>query len=231
MAHRSTPREAHRDDRIDMGIEEVRTILFKIWPYLLVGIGLGAVIHGWVPEQWIADHATSGLWGVIVAVGLGVPLYSNAAGILPLVETLHDKGLPMGTVLAFMMSVVALSMPEMVLLRRVLKKPLIVTYVAVVATGILVIGYLFNLVLLKGRIMDIKILGTGCAKCQKLEQLTREAVASLGLDATIAKVTDPGEIASWGVMTTPALVVDDRVVASGRVPSEADLTALLAETS
>ena len=78
--------------------------------------------------------------------------------------------------------------------------------------------------------MDIKILGTGCAKCQKLEQITREAVASLGLDATIDKVTDPGEIASWGVMTTPALVVDDRVVAAGRVPSEADLTALLAGT-
>ena len=78
--------------------------------------------------------------------------------------------------------------------------------------------------------MDIKILGTGCAKCQKLEQITRDAVASLGLDATIDKVTDPGEIASWGVMTTPALVVDDRVVAAGRVPSEADLTALLAGT-
>ncbi len=75
--------------------------------------------------------------------------------------------------------------------------------------------------------MDIKILGTGCAKCQKLEHLTRETVASLGLDATIDKVTDPGEIASWGVMTTPALVVDDRVVAAGRVPSEADLTAML----
>ncbi len=135
------------DDRIDMGVEEVRTILHKIWPYLLVGIGLGAAIHGWVPEAWIADHASSGFWGVIAAVGLGVPLYSNAAGILPLIETLHDKGLPMGTVLAFMMSVVALSMPEMVLLRRVLKKPLIATYVAVVASGILVIGYLFNLVL------------------------------------------------------------------------------------
>lgn len=79
--------------------------------------------------------------------------------------------------------------------------------------------------------MDIKILGTGCAKCQKLEQITRDAVASLGLDATIDKVTDPGEIASWGVMTTPALVVDDRVVAAGRVPSEADLTALLAGTT
>ncbi len=79
--------------------------------------------------------------------------------------------------------------------------------------------------------MDIKILGTGCAKCQKLEQLTRGAVDSLGLDATIDKVTDPGEIAAWGVMSTPALVVDDRVVAVGRVPSEADLTALLAGTT
>ncbi len=134
------------DDRIAMGREEVGTILRKIWPYLLVGIALGAAIHGWVPEQWIADNASSGLWGVVVAVGLGVPLYSNAAGVLPLVETLHDKGLPMGTVLAFMMSVIALSMPEMILLRRVLKKPLIATYVAVVTNGILAIGYLFNLV-------------------------------------------------------------------------------------
>ena len=78
--------------------------------------------------------------------------------------------------------------------------------------------------------MDIKILGTGCAKCQKLEQLTREVVAALALDATIDKVTDPGEIAAWGVMATPALVLDDRVVAAGRVPSAADLTALLAAT-
>ena len=134
------------DDRIAMGREEVGSILRKIWPYLLVGIALGAVIHGWVPEAWIADHASSGLWGVVVAVGLGVPLYSNAAGVLPLVETLHDKGLPMGTVLAFMMSVVALSMPEMILLRRVLKPQLIATYVAVVVVGILATGYLFNLV-------------------------------------------------------------------------------------
>lgn len=134
------------DDRIAMGREEVGTILRKIWPYLLVGIALGAAIHGWVPEQWIADHASSGLWGVLVAVGLGVPLYSNAAGVLPLVETLHDKGLPMGTVLAFMMSVVALSMPEMILLRRVLKKQLIATYVAVVTIGILVTGYIFNVI-------------------------------------------------------------------------------------
>ena len=135
------------DDRFAMGREEVGVILRKIWPYLVIGIALGAAIHGWVPEQWIVDHASSGLWGVVVAVGLGIPLYSNAAGVLPLVEILHDKGLPMGTVLAFMMSVVALSMPEMILLRRVLKRPLIATYVGVVGTGILAIGYLFNLVL------------------------------------------------------------------------------------
>ena len=134
------------DDRLAMGREEVVSILRKIWPYLLVGIGLGAVMHGWLPADWFAAHAT-GWWGVPLAVLIGVPLYSNAAGVLPLVEVLHDKGLPMGTVLAFMMSVVALSMPEMILLRRVLKPKLIATYFAVVAASILVIGVVFNLVL------------------------------------------------------------------------------------
>ena len=94
------------DDRLLMAREEVVSILRKIWPYLLVGIGLGAAIHGWLPADWFAAHAT-GWWGVPLAVVIGVPLYSNAAGVLPLVEALHDKGLPMGTVLAFMMSVVA----------------------------------------------------------------------------------------------------------------------------
>jgi uncharacterized protein len=134
------------DDRIQMGREEVITIVRKIWPYLLVGIGLGAVIHGWMPADWFATHANGPL-GVPIAVGIGVPLYSNAAGVAPLVEALHDKGLPMGTVLAFMMSVVALSLPEMILLRRVLKPRLIGTYVAVVATSIVAIGYLFNVIL------------------------------------------------------------------------------------
>ena len=98
------------DQRIQMGIEEVATILRKIWPYLLVGIGLGAVIHGWAPEDFFTTYAGPGnAFGVLVAVAIGVPLYSNAAGILPLVEALYDKGLPMGTLLAFMMAVVALS--------------------------------------------------------------------------------------------------------------------------
>jgi uncharacterized membrane protein YraQ (UPF0718 family) len=134
------------DDRLQMGREEVVSILRKVWPYLLVGIGVGAAIHGWAPEAWFAEHAAGPL-GVPIAVGLGVPLYSNAAGVMPLVEVLYDKGIPMGTLLAFMMSVVALSLPEMILLRRVLKPKLIATYVGVVATGILTTGLLFNLVL------------------------------------------------------------------------------------
>ncbi|HEX7535699.1 MAG TPA: permease [Dermatophilaceae bacterium] len=136
------------DDRIQMGIEEVGVILRKIWPYLLVGIALGAAIHGWAPEDFFTRYAGSGNpFAVLIAVLIGIPLYSNAAGILPLVQALHDKGLPMGTLLAFMMAVVALSLPELILLRRVLKPPLILTFVAVTGAGIVAVGYLFNAVL------------------------------------------------------------------------------------
>jgi len=136
------------DDRIQMGVEEVGSILRKIWPYLLVGIGLGAAIHGWAPEDFFTKYAgASNPFAVLIAVVIGIPLYSNAAGILPLVEALHDKGLPMGTLLAFMMAVVALSLPELILLRRVLKPKLIATFVAVTGTGIVAVGYLFNALL------------------------------------------------------------------------------------
>lgn len=135
------------DDRIQMGVEEVVSILRRIWPYLLVGIGLGAVIHGWAPEDLFARYAgPDNPFGVLVAVLIGIPLYSNAAGVLPLVEALHDKGLPMGTLLAFMMAVVALSLPELILLRRVLKPPLLAAFVAVTGVGIIAVGYLFNAV-------------------------------------------------------------------------------------
>lgn len=134
--------------RVQLGIEEVAAILRRIWPYLLVGIGLGAIIHGWVPTEFFTTYANSNNpLGVVVAVLLGVPLYSNAAGVMPLVEVLYAKGLAMGTVLAFMMSVVALSLPEMILLRRVLKPQLLVTFAAVIATGIITVGYLFNFIL------------------------------------------------------------------------------------
>ena len=112
--------------RVRIGLQEVREILGKVWPYLLVGVALGGIIHGWVPSDFFAAHAgADNPFGVLVAVVLGVPLYSNAAGALPLVEALADKGVPMGTLLAFMMSVVALSLPEMILLKRVLRVPLL----------------------------------------------------------------------------------------------------------
>ena len=134
--------------RLRMGAEEVRSILHRIWPYLLVGIGLGAVIHGWAPQSFFVRYAGPGnAFGVLVAVLIGIPLYSNAAGIMPLVVALYDKGLPMGTLLAFMMAVVALSLPEMILLRRVLKPQLLAAYVAVVGSGIVAVGYLFNVLL------------------------------------------------------------------------------------
>jgi len=136
------------DDRIRMGIEEVVSILRRIWPYLLVGIAVGAAIHGWAPEELFTRYAGAGNpFAVLIAVLIGIPLYSNAAGILPLVEALHDKGLPMGTLLAFMMAVVALSLPELILLRRVLKLPLMLTFVAVTGSGIIAVGYLFNAIL------------------------------------------------------------------------------------
>ena len=135
-------------DRLAMGREEVASILRKIWPYLLVGIGLGAVIHGWAPADFFARYAgPDNPFAVLVAVAIGVPLYSNAAGILPLVDALYAKGMPMGTLLAFMMATVALSLPEMILLRRVLKPRLIATFVAVTALGIVAVGYLFNAIL------------------------------------------------------------------------------------
>jgi uncharacterized membrane protein YraQ (UPF0718 family) len=135
-------------DRIAMGREEVATILRRIWPYLLVGIGIGGVIHGWVPTGFFTTYASAdNPLGVMAAVLIGVPLYSNAAGVMPLVQSLYTAGIPIGTLLAFMMSVVALSVPELILLRRVLKPPLIAIFVGVMAVSITIVGYLFNIVL------------------------------------------------------------------------------------
>jgi len=135
-------------ERFGVARAEVASILRRIWPFLLVGIGIGAVIHGWAPEDFFARYAgPDNPLAVPVAVVLGIPLYSNAAGTIPLVEALHAKGVALGTSLAFMMSVVALSLPEMVLLRRVLKPKLLATFVGVVGGGILAVGFLFNVVL------------------------------------------------------------------------------------
>ncbi|MCC6769727.1 MAG: permease [Gemmatimonadaceae bacterium] len=135
-------------DRVQAGFASVREIVGKVWPYVLVGILIGALIHGYVPEDFMASlMGRDASWSVPLAVIIGVPMYTNAAGIIPIVEALLAKGAALGTVLAFMMSVIALSLPEMIILRKVLKVRLIVTFVAVVASGILAVGYIFNAVL------------------------------------------------------------------------------------
>ena len=136
-------------ERIDAGAAHVKEIVGNVWPYILAGIALGAGIHGYVPEEFLASimGRDAPWWSIPVAVGIGVPMYTNAAGIVPVVEALIGKGAALGTVLAFMMSVIALSLPEMVILRKVLKPPLIATFAGVVAVGILFVGYVFNAVL------------------------------------------------------------------------------------
>jgi uncharacterized membrane protein YraQ (UPF0718 family) len=134
--------------RFAIGRAEAVSILRRIWPFLLIGIGIGAAIHGWAPQDFFARYAgPTNPFAVPVAVVLGIPLYSNAAGTIPLVEALHAKGVALGTSLAFMMSVVALSLPEMVLLRRVLRPRLLGAFVGVVGAGILAVGFIFNVVL------------------------------------------------------------------------------------
>ncbi len=132
-------------ERLQAGAAHVREIVGKVWPYVLGGIALGAGIHGYVPEDFMASFMGRDVWWAVpAAVLLGVPMYTNAAGIIPIVEALIGKGAALGTVLAFMMAVIGLSAPEMIILRKALKPTLIATFAAVVATGILLVGYVFN---------------------------------------------------------------------------------------
>jgi hypothetical protein len=134
--------------RIHLGFDAVRDIVGKVWLYVLVGIAVGAGIHGYVPENFMASlMGKSAWWSVPLAVIIGVPMYSNAAGIIPIVQALLGKGAALGTVLSFMMAVIALSLPEAIILRKVLKPRLIATFFGIVATGIILIGYLFNLIM------------------------------------------------------------------------------------
>ncbi len=135
-------------DRIGRGREAVRDIVGKVWIYVVAEIGVGAAIHGYVPETFMASiMGKDAWWSVPAAVMVGIPMYSNAAGIVPVVEALLGKGAALGTVLAFMMSVIALSLPEMVILRKVLKPKLIAVFIGVVGSGILFTGFLFNLIM------------------------------------------------------------------------------------
>lgn len=143
--------EGHRvpfGDRIRFAARSVREIVGKVWPWVVLGIAVGAGIHGYVPENFLAALLGEGnWWSVPFAVLLGIPMYSNAAAILPVVTALLEKGAALGTALAFMMSVIALSLPEFVILRKVLRLPLLAAFALVVGTGILLVGFLFNALL------------------------------------------------------------------------------------
>jgi uncharacterized membrane protein YraQ (UPF0718 family) len=131
--------------RLAAGWQAVKDIVGKVWPYILAGIAIGAAIHGYVPQNFMASLMGRGAWwSVPLAVIIGVPMYSNAAGMIPIVQALLEKGAALGTVLAFMMAVVALSLPEMLILRKVLRPRLIAIFIGVVAVGIIVVGCLFN---------------------------------------------------------------------------------------
>jgi uncharacterized protein len=135
-------------DRIERAWGSVKEIVGKVWFYVVIGIAIGAGIHGYVPEDALASIlGEKAWWSVPAAVLIGLPLYSNAAGIVPIVGTLIEKGASVGTALAFMMSVIGLSLPEAIILKRVLKMPLLVTFFAVIAVAIIFTGYLFNSIL------------------------------------------------------------------------------------
>ncbi|HKQ05698.1 MAG TPA: permease [Blastocatellia bacterium] len=132
-------------ERIQMGLNSARDMVGKLWPYILIGIAIGAIINGYIPENIVASIlGKKAWWSVPLAVLIGIPMYSNAAGILPVVQALLGKGAALGPALSFMMSVIGLSLPELILLRKVLKFRLIATFVCVFTLGILLVGYLFN---------------------------------------------------------------------------------------
>jgi uncharacterized protein len=131
--------------RVRMGFDAVKEIVGKVWIYVMIGIAVGAGVHGYVPQDFMASFMGKSAWySVPLSVLIGIPLYSNAAGIIPIVSALIEKGAALGTALAFMMSVIGLSLPEMIILRKVLKMPLILTFIGVVGTGIIIVGFLFN---------------------------------------------------------------------------------------
>ena len=134
-------------DRIDLGYSSVKEIVGKIWIYIIIGIAVGAGAHGFVPEDYLSELMSKANWySVPLAILIGLPLYSNAAGIIPIVSVLIEKGVSLGTALAFMMSVIGLSLPEVIILKKVLKMPMIIAFVGIVAIGIIIVGYTFNLI-------------------------------------------------------------------------------------
>ncbi|WP_270278019.1 permease [Streptococcus infantarius] len=133
-------------DRVDFAKEQVTDTFKKVFPYIIVGVGIGAVIHNWIPESWVtAILGSRNPFGVILATLIGIPMYADIFGSIPVAEALLDKGAQLGTVLSFMMAVTTLSLPSLIMLKKAIKPRLLVTFIIICAIGIILIGYLFNL--------------------------------------------------------------------------------------
>ncbi len=134
-----------RKERIEFSVDQVKDVFSRVWIYVLIGVGIGAAIHNWIPQEMITNLlGEKNWWSVIVATLLGVPMYADIFGTLPIAEALVNKGVGLGTALSFMMSVTALSLPSLIMLKKVVKMPLLVLFTSIVTAGIIIIGYLFN---------------------------------------------------------------------------------------
>ena len=139
------PEKLTRSERVQFAKEQVKNVFSRVWSYVLIGVGIGAAIHNWIPEEIITNLlGKNNWWSVLVATVLGAPMYADIFGTLPIAEALVNKGVGLGTALAFMMSVTALSLPSLVMLKKVVKMPLLILFTSIVMVGIIIIGYLFN---------------------------------------------------------------------------------------
>ncbi len=203
-------------DRLKIGVEQVREIVGKVWIWVLIGIGIGAVIHGYVPEAVLLRiMGGEAWWSVSAAVVVGVPMYTNAAGVIPIVEALLGKGAALGTTLAFMMPVIALSLPEMIILKQVLTLRLIAILIARRQAFSPLSTCLMPSSEGDTPLKTVKVYGPGCKRCETTDVMARDAAERLGIDVAVEKVTDRGSIAMAGVMSTPDISVDGRLVHAG----------------
>lgn len=218
-------------ERLNGGYDSVKDIVGKLWLFIVLGIAVGAFIHGYVPSGLMARFMGKDVWwSVPLAVIIGVPMYSSAAGIIPVVQALLAKGAALGTSLAFMMSVIALSLPELIILRKVLSLRLIGVFVSTVAMGILLVGIVFNLVFVGDvQMNDIKILGVGCAKCESTYALFEEVAQEKWKTIKLEKVDEIMEIMAYDVMSTPGVVINGALVHRGSVSSRELVEAWLDE--
>lgn len=137
--------ELNFHDRLRFGVEQVKQVAGKVWPYVLIGVGVGAIIHNWIPESFIQNIlGNDNPFAVVLAAVIGAPIYADIFGVLPIAEALYAKGIPIGTLIAFMISVTTLSLPSLIMLSQAVKPKLLATFIAICLLGILLIGYLFN---------------------------------------------------------------------------------------